>query len=162
VSNNSFDQNTSPQLPSSEQLVARAAELIAKASRLHATYLSPGGVKDRNDELLAGPGYLSRLQKLGGSAGIISVGVTSKEAEGGYPARTLVLKQTSLGLLTIAIEDQAGVKTIEGIFTTEEAGIGEVGLNGDKAISAANAVISDLESEVARREDAYFEDFLRA
>ena len=72
------------------------------------------------------------------------------ETEGDFPARMLVSKQTNLGLLTVAIEEQAGVRTIEGIFTTAEAGIGVIELDDDRAMSAANAVISDLEGEVVR------------
>ena len=77
MSNNSFDQSTPPEGTSSEQLVTRATSLIARASGLHSPYLFPGGVKDRKDELVAGPGYLNRLQKLG--TGTVSVGITSRD-----------------------------------------------------------------------------------
>lgn len=149
----SFEQGKSPQVTTAEELAAMASGVIVRASRLH----SPS-TKDRKDELHAGPGYLSRLQKLDG--GTVNVGVTSREAEGKFPARTMVLKETGLGVLIVAVEEKDDAMTVEGTFATKEAGIGVVELDGDRAVSAATTVLSALDHEITKRDDAYFEAFL--
>jgi len=158
MNSNPFEHSQRSQATTPEELAAQASELIVRASGLHGPYVRVKGVKDRSDELTSGPGYLSRLQKT--DNGTVNIDVTSREAEGNFPTRTMILKETGLGVLTVEVEGEGNTRTVEGTFTTKEDGIGEVELDSERAMRAANTILSALEDEIVRREIAYFEAFL--